>query len=47
MYIERFDEARSLTLTLRRKLRGMSGVDVWVVCAPVFLQGSCSQLDWC
>lgn len=45
MYIERFDEARSLTLTLRRKLRGMSGVDVWIAPPTPFIADIAQLLE--
>lgn len=45
MYIEKPEEARSLSLFLRRKLRGMSGVDVWIAPPTPFVAAVATLLE--
>ncbi len=45
MYIEKPDEARALSLLLRRKLRGLSGVDVFIAPPATMLAEVSSVLE--
>jgi triosephosphate isomerase len=45
MYIEKPEEARTLALGLRRKLRGLAGVDVWIAPPTPFLPTIANLLE--
>ena len=45
MYIEKPEEARAFALAMRRKVRGLSGVDVWIAPPTPFIAEVASLLE--